>query len=130
MERKAIWCAMPQLEIDIEEKACELALDIGVTNVKMKAAGVNGYPDRLFFIPGGRPLFIEFKRPGLPLDPLQVIIINRLRYYGYHVEVCDSVEEALAFIKGALESAQLSKESREVLARARSGGAIARPRPR
>lgn len=122
---------MPKLEIEIEQKACEIALEeLGVTNVKMKAAGFNGYPDRQFFIPGGRPLFIEFKRPGEPLDPLQVIIINRLRYYGYQVEVADSVEEAIDFIKGALDTARLSKESREILARARSGGAISRPRPR
>jgi|SRR6267378_11218 len=93
-----------KLEIDIEEEACTKALDLGVTNVKMKFAGVVGYPDRQFFIPGGRPLFIEFKRPGEPLRAGQKIIIRRLRYYGYQVEICDTVNEAIEFIKVAIQS--------------------------
>lgn len=91
------------LEIDIEEEVCKQALDLGVTNVKMKAAGHRGWPDRMFLIPGGKPLFIEFKR-DTDLSANQVIIIRRLRYYGYQVEVCDYAEEALEHIRNALTS--------------------------
>jgi len=92
-----------KLEIDIEDKACELALRLGVTNVKMKAAGIVGYPDRMFFIPGGRPLFIEFKRPGKEPDAVQKVIIRRLKYYGYRVEVCDTVQGAIKCVKEAIK---------------------------
>jgi len=93
------------LELDIEEEACNQALDLGVINVKMKAAGNRGWPDRLFLIPGGRPLFIEFKRPeDGELSKNQVVIIRRLRYYGYQVEICDTVEQAISFIKARLTS--------------------------
>lgn len=91
------------LEIDMEEEACTQALALGVISKKMKAAGENGWPDRQFFIPGGQPLFIEFKRPGDGvLSSGQRVIIRRLRYYGYQVEVCDTVEDAIWFIKKAL----------------------------
>jgi hypothetical protein len=107
-----------KLEIDIEDKACELALRLGVTNVKMKAAGVVGYPDRMFFIPGGRPLFIEFKRPGKEPDAVQKVIIRRLKYYGYRVEVCDTVQGAVECIKKALlDASQLPKTRRKIRTR-------------
>lgn len=90
------------LEIDIEEEVCQQALLLGVINVKMKTAGNTGWPDRQFFIPGGVPLFIEFKH-GTGLSKKQLVIIRRLRHYGYHVEVCDSVEDALNYIKSAIK---------------------------
>lgn len=91
-----------KLEIDIEEDACAKALALGVINVKMKAAGHNGWPDRMFMIPGGRPLLIEFKNVGESPPPLQQVMHRRLKHYGYQVEVCDSVDEAIGYIKRAL----------------------------
>lgn len=103
-----------KLETDLEDKVCAYALNaLGLTNIKVKAAGQRGYPDRQFFIPGGRPIFIEFKRPAPEgqLSKGQKVIIRRLRYYGYDVEVCDSFEESIKVLKRALESARIPKES-------------------
>lgn len=103
------------LENDIEEEVCRQALDLGVINFKVKAAGQRGWPDRCFLIPGGKPLFIEFKRPnGGVLSANQKVIIRRLKYYGYSVEVCDNVEEAVKIIKTNLVATRVSTHRRKV----------------
>ena len=90
------------LEIDIEEAACKAALKLGVTSIKIKRADQKGWPDRLFLIPGGAPLFIEFKTPVGVLSPHQVFKITRLESLGYAVAVCDTVEDAVREIKEIL----------------------------
>ena len=86
---------MQILESSIERKVCKWAEDErGIRNIKVKADGKRGYPDRLFFIPGGKPLFIEFKKPGEVAGPLQKYIHRILRKLGYEVKVCDSEEKA------------------------------------
>jgi hypothetical protein len=108
------------LEIDIEDEACEQALLLGVTNVKLNPAGTNGWPDRIFFIPGGRPLLIEFKRPDELARPLQQVIHRRLTYYGYQVQTHCTVQGAIDAIKAAmLESAWVPKESGKISIRTR-----------
>src|SRR5690606_35937510 len=60
------------LERDVERPVAHRALqELGVFSIKIAAAQETGYPDRLFLIPGGRPLFIEFKRPGEEPTPRQ-----------------------------------------------------------
>ena len=75
------------------------ALTMGVTSWKMNAAGERGKPDQMFLIPGGRPFFIEFKRPDGVLSMHQRVMIERLRHYGYDVEVHYEVQSALDAIK-------------------------------
>jgi hypothetical protein len=60
------------------------------------------WPDRLFFIPGGRPLLIEFKKPGKVPTPKQAHRIKELRELGYDVEVCDSKEQGVEAIRSRL----------------------------
>jgi hypothetical protein len=113
-----------KLEAEIEDEVCKQALELGVTNAKLKSPSSRGYPDRIFFIPGGKPIFIEFKRPDGKLSRGQLIILRRLRHYGYRVEVCDNVKEAIAHIKAALESALVSEKSCKVPARTRKRRAV------
>src|SRR5690606_14277269 len=66
------------LDRDVERPAARRALqELGVFSIKIAAAQETGYPDRLFLIPGGRPLFIEFKRPGERPTPRQRLIHKR-----------------------------------------------------
>jgi hypothetical protein len=60
-----------------------------------------GMPDRTFWLPGGRPLVPEFKRPdgkGEP-SPAQVARMKRLREHGYDAPLIDSKEGFLAEMK-------------------------------
>jgi len=91
-----------QTEASIESSAVTKIKKLGVLSRKMNGMGFRGWPDRLFLIPGGCPVFIEFKRPGGKLTPLQAFIIDRLRDCDYLVWVCYSAEEALNIIKTKL----------------------------
>jgi hypothetical protein len=64
----------------------------------------------MFLIPGGKPLFVEFKAPGEKPRKLQEHIHIILRRLGYEVKVFDSAERCISEILGALEASRLSKE--------------------
>src|SRR5208283_1561851 len=91
------------LETSVERRVARDALTLyGVVSFKLTLRHDAGWPDRLFLVPGGRPLFIEFKRPGEPPNPLQAHRIETLSGLGYDVEVRDDYDAALAAIAGRL----------------------------
>lgn len=95
-----------RLEKHIEGEACrQVLVRFRVRSVKFTPAGVRGYPDRFFWIPGGRPLLIEFKRPGFPLEPLQVHRHEELKELGYDVETHETVEGAVRAVRRAVARA-------------------------
>jgi hypothetical protein len=116
------------LESKVERDTCRDALyNEGVPSMKMlHTGGETGWPDRVFFIPGGRPKLIEFKRPGKKsqASPRQKYIHAVLRELGYDVEVHDNKDEALASIRAAkVAAAQLPKARHKIHAGAPSSGA-------
>lgn len=122
---------MRELESSVEQEACDLIYDnLGVENSKLKVLGDNGFPDRVFWLPGGKPFLIEFKRPGEKARPKQLYIHNKLRNLGYQVEVHDNAIDAFEAVIKALESTRLSEEGRQVLDRARGRCAVLRSRAR
>lgn len=126
---------MKPLESKVERDTCGDALrKLRVPNMKMlHTGGETGWPDRIFFVPGGRPLMIEFKRPGELKDTSakQELIHAVLRELGYDVEVHDNKDKALEAIRAAkLEAARLSKAVHQVYAGAPSRRGTSRPRPR
>lgn len=93
-------------EIDIENHVVGRALnELGVRSIKLNLRGNTGWPDRLFFIPGGRPLLIEFKDWGEVPEPRQVLIGQFLEYNEYDYAVHDDAEAAFNDVKQHLESA-------------------------
>lgn len=115
----------------IEGKAKMLAFKhLGIISSKLVTPGDTGFPDQIFWLPGGRPLLIEVKRPGEEPSPKQIYQHNRLKQLGYYVEVHDNEVRAFQTIIRILETTQLSKEGHEILARARSMCAIPRSRTR
>ena len=107
-------------ETKIELQACDLIYgNLGVGSLKLNVKANTGYPDRVFWIPGGKPLFIEFKTPDGELSEKQKYHIDRLRKDGYNVEVCDNAIDALYAAIKAVEAADLSEDGRQILARAR-----------
>ncbi len=93
-------------EVDIDRKVVTYATAaLGLTCIKLSGTSFNGLPDRMFLIPGGRPFFIEFKRAGKPLRPLQQERHQQLKSLGYDVEAHDDAETAKAAIKERLDYA-------------------------
>lgn len=87
------------LERDIEKAVARKALMLyGVHSSKLTSPAHNGLPDRIFWLRGGKPLLIEFKRKGQLPRPNQQHVIEMLRKEGYAVEVHDNVTTALASI--------------------------------
>jgi hypothetical protein len=111
---------MRELESKIEQDTCDLVWKhLGIVGSKLVTPGDTGYPDRIFWLPGGKPLLIEFKRPGEEPEPKQEYIHAQLRKLGYQVEVHDNAIRAFQAVIEAVATARLSKEGREILARAR-----------
>lgn len=72
----------------------------GVASIKLEppSGSETGWPDRLFFIPGGRPFLLEFKEPGYAPEKKQEHIHKMLEGLGYDVAWTDDEEAALAAI--------------------------------
>lgn len=63
-----------------------------------------GWPDVLLLPKGGRPVFVELKRPGGALSKLQKFRAQELQRLAYRVLVVDTVEEARAVAKKVCEA--------------------------
>lgn len=93
-------------ESKIESDTCARALaELSVRSLKLNVQGDTGWPDRMYLIPGGRPLFIEFKATGGVRSARQRLIHAMLTYNGYKVETHDTKAEAFAAIKAAVDAA-------------------------
>lgn len=105
----------------VEKATTQAAFNVGVPSTKF---GVRGWPDRIFWIPGGKPLLIEFKSPRQKPRPLQEHRIDQLRQLGYAAEVHDDDKKAFASILRHLEATQVPGVGDEVLAGPRRGWAV------
>lgn len=92
---------MPDLEKDIERKACDWAKAEGWLVYKFTSPARRSVPDRLF-IKDGRAVFIEFKRPGGKLTEGQHRELQRLQSAGMDAEVAYSVEDAKWFLNNPM----------------------------
>ena len=61
--------------------------------LKFVSPGMDGVPDRLVLLPGGKIAFCEVKAPGKKPRPLQAYRIGQLRRLGFRVYVADSEEK-------------------------------------
>ncbi len=59
---------------------------------KWVSPGMDGVPDRIILLPGGRIAFAEMKAPGKRTRPLQNVRIRKLRALGFTVYVIDQTE--------------------------------------
>ena len=51
-------------ERDVERRLVRMVLDLGGFAPKLSCPGMDGMPDRLILLPGGRVAFAEIKAPG------------------------------------------------------------------
>ena len=60
---------------------------------KFVSPGLDGVPDRLILLPGGKFAFAELKAPGGTLRPLQSLRKRQLEKLGFRVFVIDGTEQ-------------------------------------
>lgn len=89
---------MQVLERDIERRFCDAMKRRGVVVVKLNLQGNRGWPDRMVILPNSCVQFIEFKRPGEALRPLQIHNHAQLAMLGHIVATCDNVGDAVDLI--------------------------------
>lgn len=83
---------------DMTEKELEMMLvkevrKRGGRAFKFISPGINGVPDRLVLLPGGRAGFIEVKAPGKRMRPNQIKRKGELEGLGFLVYCLDSPED-------------------------------------
>ena len=93
---------MRPLESYTERNVKRWADDHGILNVKLTPQGQRAYPDRLFFLFGGKPMLIEFKRAGEEPTKLQSYLHGKLQAAKYDVRWTDSADEAIGWLKEQL----------------------------
>ena len=86
-------------ESALEQKCVKWARDHGVQVAKLTE--LIGIPDRTFFVPGGKPLIVEFKRPDGKgeASPAQEWHVHALRERGYETWFCADWEEFLRMMR-------------------------------
>jgi hypothetical protein len=94
-----------KLESQIEVAVTRWAEERNILHLKLSLQFRRGYPDHLYFILGGRPVMIEYKRPGGRLTRLQQHIVGLLLEAGYDVAVAETKEEAIAYLESKIRKA-------------------------
>lgn len=112
------------LESVVEGAVCRWADMNGIRHLKLNGSGNRSYPDRLFFIPGGRPVLIEFKKQGKEPEPLQGFVIEALREINYEVYWTDDKDEAIGWLRVAAQKVHAT--GRGVVARTKRGRSVSK----
>ncbi|MEA5015670.1 MAG: VRR-NUC domain-containing protein [Candidatus Limiplasma sp.] len=71
---------------------------------KFVSPGLDGVPDRIALLPGGRMAFVELKTPGNTLRPLQELRKEQLESLGFRVFVVDGLDQ-IGVVLDAIQSA-------------------------
>lgn len=90
------------LESDIEDKIIAYAKSLGGRCEKLILATKRGFPDRTIFLPNGKVLFMEVKKPDGVVSPHQARWLKRLEKLNIPATAVWSFEEAKEFIDGQI----------------------------
>jgi tRNA U54 and U55 pseudouridine synthase Pus10 len=84
-------------ECSVEDALVKSVEAIGGVALKLEIAGVRGFPDRTLFLPGGRVIVVEVKRPrGGRLSQHQMRWLHRLQALGVEVAVVRNLRDVAA----------------------------------
>lgn len=87
---------------DVELPFCKYAERNGCKALKLIFLRKKGFPDRTVICPGAKVFFIEFKRPGKPPTPSQVMVRKLLESFGFEYYVCDRPGQAEKILENFL----------------------------
>jgi len=87
-------------EKTIERKLAVTVKKMGGISPKFVSPGLDGMPDRLVLLPGGRMAFVEVKDPSKKPRPLQMVRHEMLKRLGFAVYVLDDVEKIGEMLDG------------------------------
>lgn len=90
------------LESKVESALSEKTKRRGGVALKFLSPGMNGVPDRIVLLPGGKMAFVELKAPGEKPRPLQKKRMRDLERLGFKCYVADNKE----MIGGILDEIQ------------------------
>ncbi len=80
-------------EKQLERKLVSAVKAAGGIAPKFTSPGLDGMPDRLILLPGGKTAFVEVKATGCKPRPLQVSRHGMLRRLGFKVFVLDDAQQ-------------------------------------
>ena len=80
------------LERDLEGYFARQCKKKGLMTLKLNVRFSRGWPDRIVVLKDGKVMWVELKRPGAKLSPLQVKVHFELNKWNQEVYVIDSKE--------------------------------------
>jgi len=80
-------------ESSIERKLVDAVKKLGGMCPKFVSPGLDGVPDRIVLLPGGRIAFVELKASGMKPRPLQKRRMKQLAALGFPVYCIDGAEQ-------------------------------------
>lgn len=78
-------------ESAIEAACCKHAAKRGCIPIK-QSGGVVGTPDRVFLLPHGRCMVVEFKTPDGRVSPRQRLVFSQYDAIGHYVQIIRSTK--------------------------------------
>jgi len=88
------------LERKIEKRLYDKVKKHGGLALKLNTTTMNGMPDRLVLLPGGRAVFVELKQTGAKPRRAQIKRHEQLRRLGFAVAVIDDTEQIGGLLDG------------------------------
>ncbi len=79
-------------EKEIEQKLVKAVKAVDGLCIKFTSPGMDGVPDRLVLMTGGKLAFIELKATGKKPRPLQIKRMEQLKRLGFLCFVLDDIE--------------------------------------
>ena len=121
--------SVPVLEIrDVQNPVVRWARDHGILCVRVTPKGDKGWPDCIFVVPStGRVIWMEFKAPGKPPEPIQTYRHRQLKEAKQHVYLVDEKSVGISILQAELDAARVPKESYEDALGAAMRRALPRP---
>ena len=87
-------------EKELEQKLVREVKKRGGRAYKFISPGINGVPDRLVLLPGGRAGFVEVKAPGKKMRPNQIKRKSELEGLGFLVYCLDNPKDIGGMVDG------------------------------
>lgn len=91
---------MEWTEKDIEKRFCKGIREKGGLPYKFTSPGNAGVPDRLVILPNGSVHFVELKRPGGKLRPLQLLQKEKIESRNGKYYVISTIDEVNKYLDG------------------------------